>query len=101
MRTAIMLFFILFLTGPLFTLSGNGTFADEPLDESILHCPAGIVTIGDTRFSVLEKCGKPTFTDEYGDVWVYDYGPSEFVRYITFVGDKVERIQLGGYGKKR
>ena len=87
------------LAGLLIVLSSYGIFADELEDVDSLSCQGGIVNIGDTRFSVLEKCGKPTFADNYGDLWVYDFGPEEFVKYVTFVGDEVERIQVGGYGK--
>jgi hypothetical protein len=97
MNTTRWLFII--LAGFLTILSSYGIFADELGDVDSLSCPGGIVNIGDTRFSVLEKCGKPTFADNYGDLWVYDFGPEEFVRYVTFVGDEVERIQVGGYGK--
>ena len=58
-------------------------------------------TIGASRFSVMEKCGEPTYEEDYGNVWIYDYGPTEFVRYITFVEDRVERLQVGGHGKER
>jgi hypothetical protein len=68
-------------------------------DYSVIQCPGGIVSIGDTRFDVEEKCGEPTRVEDNGHIWIYDYGPTEFVRYITFVEDKVERIQMGGYGK--
>lgn len=87
----------LIMTASLFVLCG-GTPADDRVDETTLQCPNGMVSIGDNEYSVLEKCGEPAFEEERGTVWVYDYGPSEFVRYITFVDGKVNRIQFGGYG---
>ena len=92
---------ILILVGAVFVLPKYDLFADELSDATTFSCPGGIVNIGDTRFSVLEKCGKPTFTDNFGDLWVYDLGPEEFIRYITFAEDEVERIQVGGYGESR
>ena len=93
--------FILILTGFMAVLPNHDIFADEPSDATTFRCPGGIVKIGDTRFNVLEKCGKPTFTDDYGYVWVYDFGSKDFIRYITFSGDEVSRIQVGGYGESR
>jgi hypothetical protein len=68
-------------------------------DYSVIQCPGGVISVGDTRFEVTEKCGKPTSVEDNGRIWIYDYGPTEFVRYITFVQDRVERIQIGTYGK--
>jgi hypothetical protein len=99
MRTIRRLCLILGLIGSLFFVCSGVVFADELDDESTCQCPKGIVSIGDPRFNVMEKCGKPTSTEDSGNIWIYDYGPSEFVRYITFVDDQVQRIQLGGYGK--
>lgn len=75
--------------------------ASELDDYPAIECSGGFVSIGDSRYIVLEKCGKPTYVEEFGNVWIYDYGPEQLVRYITFVNDKVERIQMGGYGKGR
>ena len=79
----------------------NQAFAIEPEDVAVIRCRGGLISIGDSRFSVMEKCGKPTYEQDDGNVWIYDYGPEEFVRYITFVADTVERLQVGGYGKER
>ena len=76
-------------------------FASELDDFSLIQCRGGLVSIGDSRISVLEKCGEPTYEEDFGNVWIYDYGPEKFVRYITFVKDRVERPQMGGYGKER
>ena len=68
-------------------------------DHSVIQCPGGIISVGDTKFEVREKCGMPTSVEGNGHIWIYDYGSTEFVRYITFVEDRVERIQSGNYGK--
>ena len=31
-------------------------------------------------------------------VWFYNFGPSEFVCYVSFTNGVAERIQMGGYG---
>jgi hypothetical protein len=82
-------------------LFGDRAFSSGLDDYSALQCPGALISIGDSRYSVLEKCGKPTYEQDYGNVWIYDYGQEEFIRYITFVDDKVERIQMGGYGTER
>ena len=76
-------------------------FSSELDDYPVIQCRGGFISVGDSRSSVLEKCGAPTYEQDFGNVWIYDYGPKEFVRYITFVDDRVERIQMGGYGKER
>ena len=84
------------------------SFATDRTDETSLWCSDGIVNMRDTEAEVLEKCGEPTrkerstpsdhFTLPKPNVWVYDFGSSSFVHYITFTRGKVERIQSGGYG---
>jgi hypothetical protein len=75
-------------------------FSSELDDYPVIQCPGGLISVGDSRFSVLEKCGKPTYEEDFGNVWIYDYGPKEFLRYITFEEDKVDRLQMGGYGEE-
>jgi hypothetical protein len=91
----------LMLLVSLVLLSVDQAFSSEVEDYPVMQCRGGFISVGDSRFSVLEKCGEPTYQKDLGNVWIYDYGPKEFVRYITFVDDKVERLQMGGYGKER
>ena len=69
---------------------------------SSLECDNGIVSQGDSEDSVRNKCGNPQkVTREDADspiVWFYNFGPSEFVYYVSFTNGIVERIQMGGYG---
>ena len=85
----------------------SGVFVIQPdllaLDDtSSLECDGGTVSQGDSEDSVREKCGNPQkVTQEDGDspiVWFYNFGPSEFVYYVSFTNQIVERIQMGGYG---
>jgi hypothetical protein len=72
-------------------------------DASSLECDGGIVLQGDSEDSVRDKCGNPQkVTREDADspiVWFYNFGPSEFVSYVSFTNGVVERIQMGGYGE--
>ena len=71
-------------------------------DASSLECDGGTVSPGDTEHSVREKCGNPQkVSREDVDspiIWFYNFGPSEFVYYVTITNGIVERIQVGGYG---
>jgi hypothetical protein len=67
-------------------------------DASSFECGNGIISIGDTVYDLIETCGKPTYEENYGRILVYDFGPTEFICYITIEDSKVERIQFGGYG---
>lgn len=71
-------------------------------DASSLQCSGGTVLAGDSEDSVRDKCGEPQkVTQEDADspiIWFYNFGPSEFVSYVSFTNGIVERIQMGGYG---
>ncbi len=70
---------------------------------SSLQCSGGIVLSGDSEDSVRDKCGDPQkVTQEDADspiIWFYNFGPTEFVCYVSFTNGIVERIQMGGYGE--
>ena len=67
-----------------------------------LECDGGTVVVGDTEDSVRDKCGDPqkvTQEDAASPVvWYYNFGPTEFVYYVTFTDGVVIQIQVGGYG---
>lgn len=71
-------------------------------DASSLECDGGTVSQGDSEDSVRDKCGDPQkVTQEDADspiIWFYNFGPSEFVSYVSFTNGIVQRIQMGGYG---
>jgi len=92
-----LLIFIL-VSVTLLLFSKMSVFSSDLSDVSALQCSGGIISIGDMEYHVLKKCGEPTTKTGDGNVWIYDLGSSELVRYVAFVGDKVHRIQLGGYG---
>jgi len=84
-----------------FAMIANNTYAVDLNDSDSCRCEGGIISIGDTKYDVKEKCGDPKYIEEDGTIWVYDFGPTEFVYYITFGDGRVRRIQFGFYGQER
>ena len=79
---------------------GFGGLSALALDDTdSLKCDNGIVQVGDSKFDVQSKCGEPSALEEGGDVWIYDFGSTEFLYYLTFKHDIVEWIQVGERGK--
>lgn len=82
-----------------FVMQSNLSALDEAAE---LECNNGTVFVGDSADSVIEKCGDPQkVTQEDVDspiIWYYNFGPTEFVYYLSFTDGVVERIQMGGYG---
>lgn len=84
----------------LFLVSASPSFAVDREDVDSLECSNGIVNVGDSKSDVLEKCGEPTRREGFqGYLWVYDFGSLDFLYYLTFYQDRLERIQTGSYGK--
>jgi hypothetical protein len=71
-------------------------------DVPSLRCGVETVFVGDSQYEVREACGQPQKIDassgESVEAWIYNFGPSEFIYYLTFVNGRLERIQAGGYG---
>ena len=88
------------LCGVIFALFISATVAiAQTLDDiDAIQCEGGIVLLGDHKYSVLEKCGEPAVREEYGNIWIYNLGPTDFIYYLTFTDDVLERIQMDGYG---
>jgi len=80
-------------------LGGLAAALDSASD---MQCGTEIVTIGASQFDVREKCGEPTSIEPGPGIsrerWIYNFGPTEFVYYLTFVNGELERIEVGGYG---
>ena len=74
------------------------TFALLLNDRSSIQCGRGIIKTGNTKTEVRAKCGEPTSEESGGRIWVYDRGPHELIKYLTFRGIKLMRIQVGDYG---
>ncbi len=81
------------------------------------RCGSDLITEGDSKISVLKKCGDPSWIDRWleeivdlpdtnfehritriNERWVYNPGPTQFLRIITFKDSKVLSIDTGGRG---
>ncbi len=64
-----------------------------------MQCGTEVVDIGYPKYEVRQKCGAPTDVGNFGLLWIYDFGPSDFVYYLSFTEDDVLfHIQSGRYG---
>ena len=81
-----------------------------------LRCGSRIVTTGDSKAEVLMECGEPSFREIVGEKtvyrrffylfsesytvlvekWTYNLGSTQFLRILTFEGDTLAKIELGG-----
>lgn len=82
-----------------------------------MRCNNGIVSVGNSKYEVLQKCGEPTRKETvyrtvnyYGrpktrslQEWTYDFGPNEFVYLLHFdsSGAVIKCISTNSYGYKR
>jgi hypothetical protein len=83
----------------LFLVYVSSSLAVDLEDVDLLGCIDGIVNIGDSKSDVLKKCGEPTRKEGFQEyLWSYDFDSSDLVYYLTFTGERLERIQTGGYG---
>ncbi len=90
-------------------LSGQNAFA--------FRCGSGLVTEGESKISVLRKCGEPSWVDRWSEEsielpdtdfehrisrinerWIYNPGPTQFLRIVTFRDSKVFAIETGSRG---
>lgn len=81
------------------------------------RCGGGLITKGDSKLTVLNKCGEPSWKDrwseeiiEYPDTdiehrtlrinerWIYNPGPTQFIRIITFKESQVISVETGSRG---
>ena len=70
-------------------------------DAGSLRCDRESIMPGDTEFQVETTCGKPDSIIEKGlaqKVWIYNFGPTKFIYYLTFANGRLTRIQTGEYG---
>jgi hypothetical protein len=74
----------------------------EPLPRA--RCSHDAFRLGDRTLDVLARCGEPAFKESETrqshtvEVWVYNFGPQQFVRNLEFSGGKLIRIRTAGYG---
>ena len=86
----------------MFFIQSHLSAMDDLDDAAELECNNGTVVVGDSEDSVRAKCGNPQKVSQRDVdspiIWFYNFGPTEFVYYVTFTDGIVERIQVGGYG---
>ena len=73
------------------------------------RCPKGLATVGDPKAEVEKECGRPFRVESgyikvkgrkiFGERWIYNFGPNEFMQAITFDSSQkvvgVESLQMG------
>lgn len=81
-----------------------------------MMCGRSVVLPGATQGEVLDKCGPPSRRQSLAgkapgarssgkkggggrEVWVYDLGSRQLVRYLTFDHGRLSAIDFGGYGR--
>jgi hypothetical protein len=94
--------FILIILTAIMTVHVLGGLSAALDSASDMQCGTEIVTIGASPYEVIEKCGDPTSIEPGPGLgreqWIYNFGSTEFVYYLTFVNGELERIEVGGYG---
>jgi hypothetical protein len=69
------------------------------------RCGTQIVSVGDNKLQVLQKCGEPTYkelikTDGFiVEKGYYDCGSQKFIQTLTFSGGFLQTIEAGDYGQ--
>ncbi len=99
-----------------------GALASLPARAQSMSCHGTFVSLGTSKMELIGKCGDPASqsshvedravfgsTDASGayhetkvtvtvERWVYDFGPGEFVRFVTLENGKIVGIAEGDYG---
>lgn len=82
-----------------------------------LRCSGGLISTGDSKLVLLKKCGEPSWIDRWAEStveqpdtdfehsitrinerWIYNLGPTQFIRIITLRDGRVANIETGGRG---
>lgn len=87
---------------------------------SAMRCGNDLILVGDRKLEVLKSCGEPDFVDTWEEKrreriyyfghwypdyrlvvveeWTYNFGPSMFIRILTFENGRLVEIETGDYG---
>jgi Protein of unknown function (DUF2845) len=102
-------------------LSGMVMFAASPAAAESLRCQGGIVAEGDSRLSLIHKCGQPQLKDQFcaavfykdpsrkvsravahahvpcvpTELWLYERGPGNLVATVRIQSGAVQSIAYG------
>ena len=110
---------VLALTFLAFPAGGVGPALAE---DTVFRCGAETVAIGDSRYTVQKICGKPSRSESVAkgskdkkqkqpkettsgsssgklQKWYYDRGYGDYVYALTFVNDKLKKIEKSGRGR--
>ena len=74
--------------------------ADDYGAES-LQCNSGTISVGSPKAEVLSMCGPPTSKSVQPDTsenWMYNFGSTDCIYTLNFIGDQLNTIQRGGRG---
>ena len=67
------------------------------------RCNNGLAAKGDLKQEVLEKCAQPvsrpfTASRDCREIWLYNFGPNEFMQGVCFDGNRVNKVLSLDYG---
>jgi hypothetical protein len=91
------LVFLVAILSLLVTFSENSYAIDFTTlaDQSSYRCSGGIVAVGDSDFTVRDKCGDPLEIgrrQDFGPIWIYHSPQQKFMYYLAFLNGKLQRI---------
>ena len=99
MKLKVFIMIITFLACSLFVVGADYMTRDmipEGSDVSTFRCSNRVVSNGDSSRDVLKKCGDPIretrILDEPYRIWIYRFDQSNFINYLGFLNDKLQRI---------
>ncbi|MBU5613228.1 DUF2845 domain-containing protein [Geomonas azotofigens] len=67
------------------------------------RCSNGLAARGDSKGEVLQKCGQPVahpspWKSDCQEIWLYNFGPNEFMQGVCFKGGRVSKVLSLDYG---
>lgn len=67
------------------------------------RCNSGLAVKGDLKQEVLEKCAQPvsrqfTGSRDCREIWLYNFGPNEFMQGVCFDNNRVKKVLSLDYG---
>ena len=103
---------------------GGHGYAEEPLSPprpKKATCDPAVLGEGKLKVEILARCGAPSAIDALEEerrtirkvdgatvqgeavtvrieLWTYDFGPNQFLRFVRFEDGKVTRVETGSYG---
>ena len=93
-----MRYLSIFLLIAAVVFSAAACFADDAMT-----CGTNIVSVGDSKQSILDKCGPPYMKESLSKTgtmerWTYNFGSGSFMKILTFDGDTLDSIEDGDKG---